>query len=147
MRPLALALVLLAACGADDDGPAIVFLAPGTEDPREAGAPLDVYLRPQGAFGTEVDIHVLGVEKDAIGPFEVSVLSAEGDVLARQPFLPTSTARELDGGCVAIAALPVVFLDSVPPAAVEDRPATLRAEMEGDRPADGEVAVVLRRID
>jgi hypothetical protein len=151
MRLVALTLALFTGCTADDgtdvDGPTIAFLRPGTLDPLTEGTDCRVYLRMQGDFGTEVDIRIVGVELEALANFAIAIESDEGDELARQLFLPTSTAQERDDGSITIAELPVVFHEDVAPAEVEDAPATMRAQMETTPPTTGELRVVLQRMD
>jgi len=130
-------------CTADEpaDGPTIEFLVAGSESALPTGAPIEVSLRPQGVYGAHVDMRVVGIE--AIAPFSIALVGPDDRELARQPFLPTSTAQELPDGSFLLTELPVVFFEGIEPAEVDGAPAVLRGEMQTTPPAVGECDVVL----
>jgi hypothetical protein len=153
MRRAVLCLHLAVGCdgaAADADDPAarrIEFLVETTEDPLPAGSTLEITLRPQGVFGAAVGLRIFGVAPDEQERFAVRVRAPAGHLLADQPYLPTSTARELDDGSIVIDGVHVVFFDTVADAEVEGAPGTLSAEMQTSPPATGELDVILERLD
>jgi len=148
MRSAVLVLCALVACGGSEhaspqDERSIEFLEPGTLEPLAEDTAVEIYLRSQGAYGTEVDIRVYGVALADQAPFTVGCLDPGDHELAEQKFLPTSTAVEQADGSFTIAKLPVVFFDDVEEQQVEDAPATLRATMMTSPTTLGELPVVL----
>lgn len=148
------AFVMLALVAGCDGEPAdsigdvqLGFFVSGTKVPLQDGDELEIILRPQGVYGAHVDLHIVGMAAAEIPEFSIGLVGPDGHVLAHQPFLPTSTAYELEDGSIAIDELPVVFGDDVDPAEVEGAPATLGAELATTPPVRGEVEVVLRYVE
>jgi hypothetical protein len=150
MRRAALCLHLAAGCDATtasgDEPRRIEFLVENTNDPLPAGSTLEITLRPQGVYGAAVGMRIIGVDLDDQERFAVRVRAPAGHLLADQPYLPTSTARELDDGSFVIDGVHVVFFDTVADAEVEGAPGTLSAEMQTSPPATGELDVILERV-
>ncbi len=148
MRTPVIAIFALLACGAEAESSpqgerSIEFLVPGTLEPLAEDTAVEIYVRSQGAYGTEVDIRVYGVALGDQAPFTVGCLDPGAHELAAQKFLPTSTAVEQEDGSFTIAKLPVVFFDEVQEQQVAEAPAILRATMMTSPVTVGELPVVL----
>lgn len=140
---LALACVV-AACGADDDATCTIdMVVAGTLDPLEDGSVFEVDLRPQGVYGSAVDLHVVGVAVDDVPGFGVEIVSSEDVQFANQRYQTTSTGEPLGDGSFTIRGLPVVFADAVARDEVDGQPAVVIADIESDPPAQSRVDVTL----
>lgn len=127
-----------------DEGLVTVSFVQGPDrTPLGDGDPLLVELRPQGVYGATLDLDLTGVDARQTPPFSIEILGEDGERLAKQPFLSTSTGKLLDSGAVGLTGLPIVFADHVEHAQVDDAPADVIVVVESSPPVEAQVRVTL----
>jgi hypothetical protein len=139
-------LLASGACGAGDDA-AISIVVPGSLVPVSDGDVLETTLRPQGVYGTSVDLHIEGIPVDDVPSFGVAIEDEDGETLADQRYLTTSTGVPQDDGSFVIEQLPVVFGEEAVRERVDGRSVTVIADIDSTPPASSSVELVLAIVD